>query len=95
MGLEEWKKSLRFSHNKLDDEILLNAEACKKDMERVGITRVDEADPIIHKLIELYLKWQYNHMAEGDKFKLAYEEMRDGLSLCGDYNDRKEKSDPE
>ena len=87
MGLNEWKLDLRFSHSKLDDDIEANVLACKKDMERVGITKTDDADPIIHKLIELFLKWQYNHMAEGEKFKKAYEEMRDGLSLCGDYHD--------
>ena len=87
MGLNEWKLALRFSHSKLDDDIKANVEACKKDMERVGITKTEDTDPIIHKVIELYLKWQYNYMAEGDKFKQAYEEMRDGLSLCGDYHD--------
>ena len=87
MGLNEWKLALRFSHAKLDDDIKANVEACKKDMERVGIVKTKDTDPNIHKLIELYLKWQYNYMAEGDKFKQAYEEMRDGLSLCGDYND--------
>ena len=87
MGLNEWKLALRFSHAKLDDDIEANVLACKKDMERVGIVKTNDTDPIIHKVIELYLKWQYNYMAEGDKFKQAYEEMRDGLSLCGDYND--------
>ena len=87
MGLNEWKLALRFSHAKLDDDIKANVEACKKDMERVGIVKTNDTDPIIHNLIELYLMWQYNYMAEGDKFKQAYEEMRDGLSLCGDYND--------
>lgn len=87
MGLGEWKLALRFSHSKLDDDIQGNVEACKKDMERVGITKTDDTDPIIHKLVELWLKWQYNYMAEGEKFKKAYEEMRDGLSLCGDYHD--------
>ena len=87
MGLNEWKLALRLSHSKLDDDIEANVLACKKDMERVGITKTDDADPIIHKLVELWLKWQYNYMAEGEKFKKAYEEMRDGLSLCGDYHD--------
>lgn len=87
MGLNEWKLALRLSHSKLDDDIEANVLACKKDMERVGITKTEDTDPIIHKLIELFLKWQYNHMAEGEKFKKAYEEMRDGLSLCGDYHD--------
>ena len=87
MGLNEWKLALRFSHAKLDDDIKANVEACKKDMERVGIVKTNDTDPIIHKLVELWLKWQYNYMAEGEKFKKAYEEMRDGLSLCGDYHD--------
>ena len=87
MDLNGWKLALRFSHAKLDDDIKANVEACKKDMERVGIVKTNDTDPIIHKVIELYLKLKYIYMAEGAKFKQAYEELRDGLSLCGDYND--------
>lgn len=86
MGLAEYKTALRISHHKLDEDLQANINACKKDMERVGITKTDDADPIIHKVIELYLKGQYNFMAEGEKFDQAYQEMRNGLSLCGDYN---------
>ncbi|MCI5680173.1 MAG: hypothetical protein MR278_09425 [Bacteroidales bacterium] len=92
MGLAEYKTALRISHDKLNNDIQSNIEACKKDMERVGITGMDDTDPLIHKAIELFLKWQYNFMAEGEKYERAYKEMRDGLSLCGDYNDRQEKS---
>lgn len=86
MELTEYKTALRISHNKLDENIKLDIEACKRDMERVGITYLDESDPIIHKVIELYLKWQYDFLAEGERYEKAYKEMRDGLSLCGDYH---------
>lgn len=86
MDLTAYRTALRISHQKLDEEIEANILACKKDMERVGITKTDDADPIIHKLIELYLKGQFNFMAEGETFEKAYREMRNGLSLCGDYN---------
>lgn len=86
MELTEYKTALRISHNKLDENILLDIEACKRDMERVGVNYLDESDPIIHKVIELYLKWQYDFLAEGERYERAYKEMRDGLSLCGDYH---------
>lgn len=86
MGLVEYKTALRITHDRLNDDIQSNVEACKKDMERVGITKTDDTDPLIHKVIELFLKWQYNFMGEGEKYERAYKEMRDGLSLCGEYH---------
>lgn len=86
MGLVEYKTALRITHDRLNDDIQSNVEACKKDMERVGIAKTDDTDPLIHKVIELFLKWQYNFMGEGEKYERAYKEMRDGLSLCGEYH---------
>lgn len=86
MGLAEYKTAMRISHDKLDSDIQYNIEACKGDMNRVGIIYMDDSDPVIHKAIELYLKWQYDFMAEGERYEKAYKDMRNGLSLCGDYN---------
>ena len=56
--LARLKTALRISHNKLDEEIQYNVDACKRDMERVGITVINEEDSAIQKVFELYLKWQ-------------------------------------
>ena len=69
-----------------DEEIQYNVDACKKDMMRVGITVINEEDSAIQKVFELYLKWQYDFMGEGERYEKAYKGMRNGLSLCGEYN---------
>ena len=46
--LARLKTALRISHNKLDEEIQYNVDACKKDMMRVGITVINEEDYAIH-----------------------------------------------
>ena len=84
--LARLKTALRISHNKLDEEIQYNVDACKRDMERVGITVINEEDSAIQKVFELYLKWQYDFMGEGERYEKAYKGMRNGLSLCGEYH---------
>ena len=55
-------------------------------MMRVGISVINEEDSAIQKVFELYLKWQYDFMGEGERYEKAYKGMRNGLSLCGEYN---------
>ena len=84
--LARLKTALRISHNKLDEVIKYNVDACKKDMMRVGIPVINEEDSAIQKVFELYLKWQYDFMGEGELYEKAYKGMRNGLSLCGEYH---------
>lgn len=84
--LARLKTALRISHDKLDEEILFNVDACKRDMERVGISVINEEDAAIQKAFELYLKWQYDFMGEGERYEKAYKGLRNGLSLCGEYH---------
>lgn len=84
--LEKVKKDLRWSHSKLDEDIQDNIDACKLDLKRVGILKLDESDALISKAIKLYCRWQYNFENQADRYKNAYESLRDALSLCGDYN---------
>ena len=86
--LARLKTALRISHDKLNEEIQYNVDACKKDMMRVGITVINEEDSAIQKVFELYLKWQYDFMGEGERYEKAYKGMRNGLSLCGEYEER-------
>ena len=84
--LARLKTALRISHNKLDEEIQYNEDACKKDMMRVGITVINEEDSAIQKVFELYLKCQYDFNGAGERYEKAYKGMRNGLSLCGEYH---------
>lgn len=78
------KTSLRITHDKLDNDIQLNINACLLDMERVGVNVKYDNDLVV-KACELYVKWQYNYADKGEQYKANYEKMRDGLSLSEDY----------
>lgn len=87
------KKSLRITHNVLDDDINSTISAALLDMSRVGICAknisVDEPssyDSLELKCVELYCKWNFDYQGKADLWFKAYENLRNAMSLCGDYN---------
>ncbi|MDD7306603.1 MAG: hypothetical protein PUG67_08440 [Peptoniphilaceae bacterium] len=88
LSLEKIKKDLRISHSKLDEDIQDNIEACKLDLKRVGID-VNKSDVLLEKSIKLFLRWQYNFENQADRYRNAYESLRNALSLCEDYRNSK------
>lgn len=88
LSLEKIKKDLRISHSKLDEDIQDNIEACKLDLKRVGID-VNKSDVLLEKAIKLFLRWQYNFENQADRYRNAYESLRNALSLCEDYRNSK------
>ena len=88
LSLEKIKKDLRISHSKLDEDIQDNIEACRLDLKRVGID-VTKSDVLLEKSIKLFLRWQYNFENQADRYRNAYESLRNALSLCEDYRNSK------
>lgn len=88
LSLEKVKKDLRISHSKLDEDIQDNIEACRLDLKRVGID-VNKSDVLLEKSIKLFLRWQYNFENQADRYRNAYESLRNALSLCEDYRNSK------
>lgn len=87
--LKKIKLSMRIVHDVLDLDITGNIDACMLDLQRVGIGKSfaipTSKDALIIKAAELYCKWQYDYNGKGDQYKQAFENLRDSLSLCGDY----------
>lgn len=83
--LEKIKEALRIKHSESDNDIKDQIAAAKADMYRIGINKVDEKDVLIIQAIKLYVKWQLNFEDDAIRYMLAYEKLRDSLSLCGDY----------
>lgn len=88
LSLDKVKKDLRISHSKLDEDIKDNIEACRLDLKRVGID-ITKSDVLLEKAIKLYLRWQYNFENQADRYRNAYESLRNALSLCEDYRNSK------
>ena len=87
--LEKIKLSLRGFHAHLDTVITGNIDACMLDLQRVGVAKkiavATSNDALIVKAAELYCKWQEDFNGKGDQYKLAYENLRDALSLSDAY----------
>lgn len=81
---QDIKKSMRIQHDELDDEIQRNIDTALLDMSRVGVN-VDKESRLIDKACELYCKYQFNYGGKGEEYKANYEQLRDALSLAGDY----------
>lgn len=87
--LEKVKLSLRISHNALDAEIQDCINACFMDMQRVGVKLPENlvSDALICQAVKLYARWHFDYEQKAERYHLAYDSLRDSLSLDGDYHD--------
>lgn len=77
--LDKIKLSLRTSHDKLDDDIQADIDACLADLRVAGVTHSNEGDPLIFNAIKLYCKSLYTE----DVVKAAaYAERYKALKAC-------------
>lgn len=81
------KKSMRITHSQLDDDIQREIDACKKDLERVGVVLLlNEARPLVTTACELWCKANYDYLGKGAEFRERYIDLRNALSLSTEYN---------
>lgn len=85
--LQDVKSSVRIINNKFDVELMNLIEAAKMDLFIAGVTKVDEDDPLIKRAIILYCKANFGlDNKDSEKYQNSYENLKEKLSLCGDYN---------
>lgn len=85
------KKSMRITHSQLDDDIQREIDACEKDLERVGIVlQGNESRPLIITACELWCKANYDYLGKGAEFRARFIDLRNALSLSGEYNSEAE-----
>ena len=85
--LQKVKLVLRIKSNKFDDEIQDLISACKIDLSISGVRKVREDDPIIQRVIILYVKANFGlDNNDSEKYYKSYLLLKQSLSLCGDYN---------
>lgn len=83
--VEQIRQSMMIKHTKLDNDIKRYMDACSLDMQREGVN-IQIESALMDTAIELYCKWMFDYMGQGDRYEKAYKEMRDAMSLCGLYN---------
>ena len=60
--------------------------ACKKDLQDVGVKRLNETDALIVRAITLYVKAEFGFNGNADKFHNSYESLKVHLSMSSEYN---------
>lgn len=85
--LEKIKSSLRVKSTKLDVEIQDLIEAAKLDLKISGVTKINEADPLIIQAVKTYCKANFGlDNKDSEKYQKSYDMLKQYLSLCGEYN---------
>lgn len=84
--IEKLKQNLRIKHSAMDPDLADWVSACKADLKRIGIAKIEDTDPLIVQCCKLYVRWQVNFEGEADRYRVAYEALRDAMSLSGDYD---------
>ncbi len=86
MMLEAVKLALRIKSNAYNQEVLELIGAAKADMSMRGVEVINESDNLIGEAIKMYSKANFgNDNPNAEKWRKAYEDLRDSLALSGKY----------
>lgn len=81
--LDRIKIAVRISHDKLDDDIQSDIDACLADLEQHGIIGDVDRDPLIFSTVKLYCKAAYtDDVTKGAEYLRRYEALRDSLKMA-------------
>ena len=85
---EKMRAALRISstNEKITEEIEDCIAACKKDLQDVGVKRLDETDALIIRAVTLYVKAEFGFNGNAEKFHNSYESLKVHLSMSSEYN---------
>ncbi|MCL2215773.1 MAG: head-tail connector protein [Defluviitaleaceae bacterium] len=84
--IDDVRLALRIMGDDFDTEIANLIAACKKDLQRAGIVKFPDDDPLILQAVILYGKGYFGFADISEKYVAAYESLRNALCLAGDYN---------
>ena len=84
--LTKIKQGIRISHNKLDDDIQADIDACLADLRLVGVIYADETDPLIFNAIKLWCRSLYtDDTIKAAEYLKRYEALKASLMMAEGY----------
>ena len=85
--VDKVKVALRISHDRLDQEIADDIDACLVDLQTsAGIRRPDENDPLILEAIKNHARANFHDdTVKAEIYRNRYEQQRAGLSMASGY----------
>lgn len=84
--LGKLKLALRISHDKLDEDIQADVDACLADLSACGIKYPQAADPLIYNAIKLFLRSSYtDDPAKSAEYLRRYNALKSCLQMAEGY----------
>jgi hypothetical protein len=75
--LEKIKLAIRRSHNKLDEDLQADIEACMADLRAAGVVYADESDALIFNAIKLWCRsLNTDDTAKAAEWQRRYEALK-------------------
>lgn len=88
------KTGIRIKHDRLDDDIMGDIDACLLDLSVHGIIDPQEADPLILNAIKLWCRAMYtDNQEKAGKYQERYESLRACLNMAEGYGWKEDVSD--
>ena len=79
----------------ITDEINDCIEACKRDLQQVGVNNLDESDALIIRAITIYCKAEFGYSEKAQQFRQSYDSLKVALSLMEEYQTVREQTEQE
>lgn len=84
--LEKIKLAIRRSHDKLDEDLQADIDACLADLRVVGVVHAGEEDPLIFNAIKLYCRsTNTDDPAKAAEWLRRYEALKSCLMMAEGY----------
>lgn len=84
--LEKIKLAIRIGHNKLDEDIQADIDACLADLRVCGIVHAEESDPLMFNAIKLWCRSLYtDDTAKAAEWKRRYDSLKSCLMNAEGY----------
>lgn len=84
--LTKIKQGLRISHEKLDEDIRADIDACLADLRLVGVVYATETDPLIFNAIKLWCRSLYtDDTVKSAEYMRRYEALKASLMMAEGY----------
>lgn len=83
--LDDIKNAIRVKTDSVNGEIEDLIAAAKRELEIAGVYITDENEPTAKQAIRLYCKANFGYDENTERFREAYEALRDSMALSGEY----------
>ena len=84
--LTKIKQAIRRTHDKLDEDLRADIDACLADLRSVGIVYADETDPLMFNAIKLWCRsMDTDDVAKSAEYMRRYEALKACLMMAEGY----------